>query len=419
MSRKQPAQTTDAPSPQLRGKGRQGDFVHQTQEMAADDGFRNVSRIWLQKCLTYDQVMRSLEGHKQQIEDFRVPLEAMQPHISDQNELVFVHEGRQYRPTEYALRHIAQHAGASVYDVEVLSGTRPDTNGRERNRPEDREALLKLLRTGFTLLPPNKRYLFRTQTDGTLRAWLSSQYAILDNAWFLEVLADIIPNGRFSHWRDDGDYSTLWGNILIPDSIRAEKDSEYGGMFSIGNSEIGRRRIRATPSLFRAICMNGCIWDQTRGEKFDQKHVGNVDLMALRTRLFRHLNAQIPLIGSAIDSLLSTRSIGWDGATARPVFAALGETARLSAKTNAEIIEAWRGAATEEGQPREVFQTAFAVINAVTRSGRDHKDPATWVQRDELGGHLLGWSKTRWGGLFERAKEMSVDEVDERFATPN
>ncbi len=74
----------------------------------------------------------------------------------------------------------------------------------------------------------------------------------------------LIPGGRLSHWRGDAD--TLWGNVLIPDTIRQESDSDYGGMVSIGNSEIRERRITSRPSVFRAICFNGCIWDREAGQ---------------------------------------------------------------------------------------------------------------------------------------------------------
>lgn len=406
----------------LVGKGTQGDFVKKHQEMGSSQGFKHVSKHWLETgCYTYDQIAESIEKGRAEIEDLPVAFGEMTPKLGDDGDFVLEYNRRMFKPTQYALRQIAGHAGVSVFDTEVLAGLRPDTNGHTRNRPEDRQALMTLFQTGFSLIDKKKRFLFRTQKDGTLRAWLSTQYFIIDNRWFLDAMREIIPGGVFSHWRNDGDFSTIWGNVLIPDSIRAESDSDYGGMFSIGNSEIGRRRLGATPSLFRAICMNGCIWDQNKGESFRKIHRGDkVDMFGLKLALRKHLTTQIPLIGRLIDDLMNTRNIGWDGAAAKPVFAALGQHFRLSKTANTEVLQSWRIGASEEEQPEEIRRSAFAVINAVTRSGRDNENPAVWVQRDSMGGQLLQWQKDDWKHLFGRARAMKPEDVVDSFvATMN
>lgn len=406
------------PTDRLVGKGRQGDAIHQTQEMGAARGFKNVSGKWLDQCLTYEQVNKAISEGKAEIEDFLVPFGEMTPRLDDDNNFLMEIQGRGYRPTEYCLKHLAAKTGVSLFDVEVLSGIRPDSNGKTRNRREDREALMKLLGAGFSLISPKKKFLFRTQKDGTMRAWLSDTYRIMDNHWFLQIISQIIPDGLWSHWRGDGDKSTLWGNVLIPDSIRVEKDSDYGGMFSVGNSEIGRRRLYATPSLFRAICMNGCIWDQTKGETFRRIHRGEIDLAQLTIQLRNHLTKQIPIAATFIDVLLGTREIGWDGASVKPVFAALGKEFRLSKAENTSVLNAWRKQSEEE----EIFQddkmrrSAFGVINAVTRAGQEETDPSKWVRREEMGGQLLGWKRDEWSSLFNSAKKMSAEEVVESFA---
>ncbi len=49
-------------------------------------------------------------------------------------------------------------------------------------------------------------------------------------------------------------------------------------MVSVSNCEIGKRALGSLPSLFRAICMNGCIWGQAYGEKIKVVHRGEIDL---------------------------------------------------------------------------------------------------------------------------------------------
>lgn len=400
----------------LVGTGRQGDFVHQTQQMGTGEGFKNVSQLWLNQCLTYSQTISRIEQGRAEIEDFTQPLNAFQPAVNDQGKFVMrMRDGLDYTPTPFAIRkHIAPLARVSSWQVDSLMTPVLDVKGKIVRERDERDAkvLCDLLTNGLRDRDASKRYLFRTQKDGTLRAVLTDSYRIIDNVWYLQLLESIIPQGRFSHWRNDGDFSTLWGNILIPDSIRAETDSDYGGMLSIGNSEIGRRKLRCTPSIFRAICMNGCIWDQTKGVSFVQVHRGEKQTNTLRERLEISINKQIPLMGNAIGDLLKTREIGWDGVSVKPLFATFYYEFGMSRRSTTDVLEAWREEATEVP---DLKKTAFAVINSVTRSGRKSEDPEVWSQRDELGGTLLGYDAKDWKRLFRKAKDLRVKEVENAF----
>lgn len=408
---------------QLTGKaGSDGDFILKSQKVGTEAGFRNVSQHWLNTgCKSYEQVMNDITNNRSEIEDFRIPIKDVQFGINEGNEFIVSYEGREYKPTGFALGHIAGLAGLSSMDFEILAGLKPDSNKRIRHSAADRKTLIMMIQTSINYIDHNKIFLLRTQKDGTLRAWLSDQYQIFDNLWYLECLMDIIPGGVISHWKDDGDYSTLWGNILIPDTIREESDSDYGGLISIGNSEIGRRRMHARPSLFRAICMNGCIWGETRGTSFVQVHRGkNIDLVNLRNQMREHIHEQIPLVSSVIDDLLKTRNIGWDGASAKPMFAALGERYKLTKAVNTDILRAWREQAEYEPSFRgddKLRRSAFGMINAVSRSAQNMKtkDPSDWVKRDEMAGSLLAYNPDKWRSLSSRAKTMTGDEVENAF----
>ncbi len=409
-----------AESTVLVGTGTSGDFVAKSQEMGTGDGFKHVSKSWLDTgCLTYSQTIDRIEQGKAEIEDFRVPLGAFLPAVNDSGKFVFrMTDGGDYQPTVYCLSNISKIFDISLWQSTRLSQPVTDKDGKVLRRPDqgDAETLCHLVSNGFRRLDGKKKYLFRTQKDGTLRAVLSEQYKILDNHYFVETLASIIPGGRFSHWRDDGDKSTLWGNILIPDSIREEQDSDYGGMISISNSEIGRRVLGCTPSVFRAICMNGCIHNQKKGTAFKQVHRGNVDTSSLRDRLRTHITSQIPLISTAIDMLLGKRDIVWDGSSVRPVIAQLADRNNFSKKTATEVYRAWQ---EEANETPALKRSAFAFINAITRSGRKQNDPAEWVRRDEIGGELVAMDSKKWKGLFHNAKEMDVKEVEGYFVGVN
>lgn len=400
----------------LVGTTRVGDFVHASQQMGMEEGFKHVSQTWLNKCLTYGQTTQAIEKNRAEIEDFTVPLKTFTPAINDDGKFVIrMRDGLDFTPTPFALRkHLAPLAKVSSWQVDSLLQPIVDTKGKiVRERDErDFKVLCDLLSNGLRDRDEDKRYLFRTQKDGTLRAVLTDSYKIIDNLWYLSTLESIVPQARFSHWRNDGDHSTMWGNILIPDSIRKETDSEYGGMLSVGNSEIGRRKLRCTPSIFRAICMNGCIWDQVKGVAFTQVHRGEKQTNTLRERLKIAIDKQIPLFGNAIDDLLKTRDIAWDGGSVKPLFAMFHYKFELSKRATTDILDAWR---EEAGETPDLKKTAFSVINSVTRSGRKNPDPEVWAQRDELGGKLLGYDDKDWKRLFRHAKELKAKEVEEAF----
>ena len=179
----------------------------------------------------------------------------------------------------------------------------------------------------------------QTYSDGTLRAWLSDSYSEVDNRWYLEQVKNIIPVGRLSHWRGDAD--TIWGNVLISDTIREEFDSEYGGMVSVSNCEIGKRALGSLPSLFRAICMNGCIWGQAYGEKIKVVHRGEIDLDQLKLKLRDNIEKQIKLIPDGIERMLGIRAMGTDGVAMKNIIAATAQKERIDRSGASAILQAW------------------------------------------------------------------------------
>jgi hypothetical protein len=267
------------------------------------------------------------------------------------------------------------------------------------------------LTNGLRRIDGDTNYKVRTYDDGTMRAFVSEKYAEVDNRWFLDQVRDVIPGGRLSHWRGDAD--TIWGNVLIPDTIREEDDSDYGGMVSISNCEIGKRNVKSLPSLFRAICMNGCIWSQTKGQEIKVRHVGEIDLDQLSIQLHDNIEAQIPLIPQGIERLLGIRAMGTDGIPMRNVIAAVAETNREVDKRGATaILEAW---VTEESKIAPVERSLFDVVNSVTRAGQ-YFDNQTWVKFDELGGRLINSTEKQWESLKRRAEDMEDDDFSRIFS---
>lgn len=392
-----------------------------------NEAFKHVSGIWLENgCMSFDEAKQELATQQQQIQDFHEPLSAWDVLAKDDG-IVFRHlsEGRDYTPTDHALnlmcnvgrgmsswmirsmRNPIPHPTKKNYDGEALI-----VKGGERTRP-DYECLrdyIKLHLFNGERVDQNKTRLFRTWTNGTFRALLSEQYTIVNNVWFLDVLSKAIPGGMVSHWRGDAD--SIYGNILIPDTIRAEDDSDFGGMLSVGNSEIGTRRISSLPSVFRAICMNGCIWDQQSGEGISKVHRGSVDFGALEALIIENLEAQIPLLPQGIERVLGLRAYGCGDTPLTNILAQTAIDHSLSKRQVAEVYQGWN---TElELLGLKDGKTAYGLMNAVTRAGQQ-LDNAQWVRFDTIGGEIATMNANEWDKFRNRSANLSPKQVEKRL----
>ena len=206
----------------------------------------------------------------------------------------------------------------------------------------------------------------------------------------IDVLESVVPGGLVSHFRsDNGD--SVYFNILIPDSIRAEADSDYGGMLACGNSEIGSRRLSSLPSLFRAICMNGCIWDRQDGTAFvKQVHRGEIDLSELRDEIHANLTAQIPLLTGEIDTMLGLREYHTDLPIQEILASAIGTVSQQITKPQADEI---RAAYRIEQSDSAV--NAFDMLQGFTRAAQTF-DAQTQERVERAAGEILLWDGSQW-----------------------
>lgn len=389
-----------------------GSHVFSGQDRAVEQGFRNVSSIWYGKTISYEQGLDAIEQGRSQTEDILATVKEMVPSVENGSFAMRHVSGRCFRPTEHAVTQMGNWADTGTWFVQSLLSNPKDAKGRQLYSRDsgDAETLAFALRNGFRRLDQNKKFLFRTQKDGTLRAMLTERYAIVDNRWFIERLREFVPGGRLSHWR--GDSNTLWGNVLIPDTIREEKDSDYGGMLSIGNSEIGERRVSSMPSLFRAICMNGCIWGQIKGTGIRQVHRGRIDLDWLANEIKTNLNKQIPLVAVGLEHLLGIRSFGWDGASAKTVIAQVAKDYKLSKGQASAVLLGYH----EERQLTPDYEkTLFGVVNGITRAGQKLSN-SEWLRCDEIGGEIAAFERVDFDRLINKAKHLAEKEVEDTFA---
>ena len=388
------------------GAGNQGAFVKtlvngETGETGFQDGF-HVHKTWFRTCKTFDQVMESITKSEEDRQDRLVELKDIHPVVGNGGKFAFEIGSEQYIPTDWAL---AQFSGR--LNLPSSSVIRELVNQKDADW-EDSDVAVRIAKNSMRRADQDKKYRLRTYKDGTLRAFVTDKYTPIDNRWYMETLNDILPGSVYSHWRGNDD--TIYGNVLLPDSIMdygQDDDSDYGGMLSIGNCEIGRRRISQRPSVFRSICMNGCIWDKVQGEMINQRHMGKIDLVELKKRITDNVEKQLKLVPMAVRKFLSVRDLKVEGSM-KATLAAICIKNRFERRESQEILQQF---VTHEKEHRNLF----GIINAITRAGQVF-DEESWVKFDEIGGKMVGYSPDEWGSLNSYANTLPVKEVDEVFS---
>jgi hypothetical protein len=377
----------------LTSTSRDGDFVHATQTMSADVDFKNVSRLWYDQTISFDDGREIMAKQRQEREDFELPVEEIDFTAKDDGVYVVIAD-REFKPTPHAMVHLCKWF-ETPSTMATFYGNAPNS-GKFKRDEQDYDLICYAFENGRRRIKDKKKLLLRTYKDGTLRSVMSDGYSIVDNDWYLDLLSHLIPGGRLSHWRGDAD--TIYGNVIIPDSIRAETDSDYGGMLSLSNCEIGKRVISQTPSIFRAICMNGCIWGQTKGEVYSKRHKG-INLEDETARIKANINNQIPLMAPKVNELLITRKWKME-AEARNVFAAIQQMAKITPIVAADVAAMW----IEQGQDK----TAFGFIDAITRASQ-LQTPVDGVLLDTFSAGLL--SMKIWQNVNHIAKGLDDKQV--------
>ncbi len=384
----------------------EGSWVFTNQGVDAE--FRNVSRHWMKETRSIEDAQADIEGKRKGRQDVMVKVSDITPTVHEGEDgarlEIRIGDGRNLILTDHAIGQLAMKIDVpttftNTYLAPKMHPTKKDVVKYERDA-QDYQLVAMGLKNGLRRKAPDHKVLFRIYDENRCRAVLSDRYSIVDNIWYLDILKAVMPTARVSHWRGDAD--TIIGNVLIPDSLRAEDDSDYGGMISLSNCEIGTRAVAQIPSIFRAICMNGCIWGQTKGIEFRKRHKG-IDLNDLGDRIKANINDQIPLLDSGIDLLLTTRS--WQAqADMTALFTQMAYDARCSVKETVDIAETWYKESKEK--------TAFGVVDAITRYGQK-ASPRRWVELDSYAGSLV--KGNAWATMNAKAKALTREDIEAAF----
>ena len=269
--------------------------------------------------------------------------------------------------------------------------------------------------------PRDFRIRIRHDDDGNdiIRAIVSERYGVIDNHEAMEMIADALPSLKdalASHIFNDGD--NIFGNVLVPDHMKSEPDSDYGVGIAFRNSEIRTSTLKVSPFLFRAICLNGMIWGRSNSEiTINQKHLGKIDTVELR----KEIRNAVTVALTQGDSMLTLLGHAKKVKVENPL-AVIAQLAR-DQKMTTEQGRAWhRGYldSLDEASGHIHENTAFGVVNGLTRSAQFYKG-ATREQMETTASYILSPAidadlqtiSKRWGRISDNASQLTEKIVNQ------
>jgi hypothetical protein len=257
-----------------------------------------------------------------------------------------------------------------------------------------------------------------------IRAIVSERYGVIDNQEVMEILSNALPynidKALASHISHDGD--DMFGNILLPDSMKSEPDSDYGVGISFKNSEIRNAAFSIEPFIFRAICLNGMIWGRANSEiKVHQRHMGSIDLKELEEQVQQAITSALSL-GNDMLSLLKTSK---EVKVANPIKTIIQLSKDSQDNMTIEQCKAWqKGYLESQLEPSGDVHTnsAFGVVNGLTRASQNYSGSvrekmeryASLILAPSIDSDLQAISK-RWGQVSDRAESNISNKELERY----
>mgnify|MGYP003140662588 FL=1 len=157
--------------------------------------------------------------------------------------------------------------------------------------------------------------------------------------------------------------------------------------------------------------MNGCIWDQQKGNSIRQVHRGEIDLAHLKHEIVCNLQAQIPLMNTGIDMLLKLQNFKNEGVPMSKIIAQVTSDFKVPKKQAHGVLKAF---AVEKSEVDNLANSAFGVANAFTRYGQTLNDE-NWVKFDQIGGKVANISESRWSATVKRAASLNEKELEKVF----
>ncbi len=410
------------------GNWRNSIGLESTEEM------RHVSKIWQDKCIPMPVIADQVAKAATEKYDIQVPISDLRVKVEGSS--LGLDWGEGFHPmTESGVQKLRILANDARDTTSLPTGIVPYFMNPERVDilPMFAEILQRELgaRTGRAAARAEgrgrksaKSALLRLRPDhetggNIIRAVLTDQYTgSLDNAFVLKVVQEVMGDEGFgkslwSHANDDGD--RLRGNLLLPDSMKSQPDSDYGVGVSLRNSEIGDGSFSLYAFLFRAICLNGCIWDkQNSSIRVKQTHNSTgLNLDDLRNQVREAIAAGTSHGWNLLSLMNQTQDI-----RVKDVNRMIASLARDNGLDKPQA-QAWANGyalTLQERMSQDMSGTAWAIVNGLTLAAQEFDTDERLSMESAAGKILAPKSLTEnlaLAGLWESYQDRA-DLLEER-----
>jgi hypothetical protein len=375
---------------------------------------RHVAKVWQDKCLPLDEFIETLNSQSKnkvdivkpesqvRLKDFNTLVDGMTLTKSGMNSL------RLFTPIPSSMISYMDERG---HHDDLVRFINEELNLRAKewheNGKDDRDFRLRI----------------RHDDNGNdiIRAIVSERYGVIDNHEAMQMIVDALPSTKdalASHLFNDGD--DMYGNILVPDNMKSEPDSDYGVGIAFRNSEIRNATFKVSPFLFRAICLNGMIWGRQNSEiNVNQKHMGNID----RKELAFEVRNAIKVALTQGNDLLTLMGYAKNVKVQEPLSVIAQLCRQKEINMTAEQGRLWHKGYTDslaESNGHLHDKTAFGIVNGLTRSAQNYSG-AKREHMETIAGQILAPAidadlqaiQKRWGRIADNASSLSEKTVNQ------
>jgi hypothetical protein len=374
---------------------------------------RHVAKVWQDKCVSLESFYSTLKAQNENKVDVVKPESAIR--LKDSATLLDgtpltksgMNSLRLFTDIPSSMISFMEERG---YNDELVKFVNDELNRREREwSNKGKESREFRVRT-------------RHDDDGNTvaRAIVSERYGVIDNLEAMEMIIDALPSkdaikdALASHLHNDGD--DMFGNLLLPDNIKSEPDSDYGVGIAFRNSEVRNSTFKVSPFLFRAICLNGMIWGrQDSSIKVNQRHMGNIDKQELREEVRRAIVVALSQGNDLLTLLGHSKHV--EVKNPEQVIAQLSRDNKMTI-AQGKLWHKGYLESLQEASGHAHDRTAFGIVNGLTRSAQQYTG-STREQMETIASAILAPSidadlqaiSKRWGLISERAKSLDEDTV--------
>ena len=373
---------------------------------------RHVAKVWQDKCIALPEFIKTVETLAESKRDIEKPESEIR--LKDVNTLI---DGTPLTDSGMnSLRMFTDIPSSMInflkereYNDDMVKYVNAELDRREtdwNNKGKDGRSF-------------NVRIRHDGEGNNVVRAIVSERYGVIDNSEAMEMVANALPSlndALASHLFNDGD--DIYGNILLPDYMKSEPDSDYGVGIAFKNSEIRNSTFKISPFLFRAICLNGMIWGRQNSDiKINQKHLGTIDLADLQEQVKIAIKVALTQGNDMLTLMNYAKQVKVENPLATIALIARDE------KMTIEQGKLWHKGYLDSLHERhgDVHEkTAFGIINGLTRSAQDYngstreqmETTASFILAPSIDSSLQEISK-RWGMIGERAKQLEEKTINQ------